>query len=91
MNALPAPIRSADENARSTLRTLKKIDEERPDFPGEHLIVFAVGSLLMLGASRSRSPLRRAVMMAAGTAIIGRAASGRGGIARLASVLSKWR
>ncbi|MFP5404969.1 MAG: hypothetical protein ACLGHY_01015 [Gammaproteobacteria bacterium] len=89
MTTVADKIESAGEEAGSTLRKLKKFDEERPGFPGEHLLVFAVGSLLMLAARRSRSPLRRVLMMTAGTAFMGRAASGKGGVARLASVLGR--
>jgi len=69
------------------LTQLKKIDANRPDFPGEHLIVFGVGAVLMLAGLRSRAVLRRAVFTAVGTALIGRAASGTGGIARVARVV----
>ena len=89
MTTLPETIESAGKQAGSMLDKLKNFDERRPDFPGEHLLVFAAGSLLMLGAGRSRSGLKRALMMAAGSALIGRAASGRGGVARLASVMKR--
>ncbi len=79
------------KHSSSTLSRLKKFDEERPNFPGEHLIVFAVGSLLMLKATRSRSILGRGIMMAAGAALLGRAASGEGGIAKIARGVSKLR
>ncbi|AVJ31030.1 hypothetical protein CLM73_14330 [Achromobacter spanius] len=68
---------------------IKDIDARRPDFPGEHLIVFGVGALLMLTGMRSRSVLRRTLITAAGTALIGRAASGTGGIARVARIVKR--
>lgn len=74
---------------RSLARELREIDARRPDFPGEHLIVFGVGVLLMMAGMRSRSVLRRAVITAAGTALVGRAASGTGGIASLARVVQR--
>jgi len=43
--------------------------------------------LLLLAAGRSRSFLTRIAIGAAGGALIGRAASGTGGIARLAGAL----
>lgn len=89
MTSVPDRIESAGKEAGSMLHKLKKFDNERPDFPGEHLLAFAAGSLLLIAAGRSRSGLKRALMMAAGTAVIGRAASGRGGLARVASVLKR--
>lgn len=89
MTTLPDRIESVGKETGSVLSKLKKFDDERPGFPGEHLFAFAVGSLMLLAARRGRSPLRRAMMMTAGSAFIGRAASGRGGLARLASVLRR--
>ncbi|WP_249276303.1 hypothetical protein [Bordetella genomosp. 7] len=74
---------------RSVLAQLKRYDETRPDFPGEHLIVFGVGALLMLAGIRGGGVVRRAVLTAVGTALIGRAASGTGGVARLARVVKR--
>lgn len=75
--------------APSLVRELKQIDDRRPDFPGEHLIVFGVGVMLMLAGMRSRTVLRRTIITAAGTALIGRAASGTGGIARVARIVKR--
>jgi len=79
---------SAD-NAGSRLARLKEYDANRSDFPGEHLIVFGMGALLMVAGMRSRKAVWRAVMTAAGTALVGRAASGTGGIARVARVVKR--
>ncbi|SIT30751.1 hypothetical protein [Achromobacter sp. MFA1 R4] len=79
----------AGSRAPSLLRQLKDIDARRPDFPGEHLIVFGAGVLLMLAGMRSRTVLRRTVITAAGTALVGRAASGTGGIARVARLVKR--
>ncbi|WP_233146082.1 hypothetical protein [Pigmentiphaga sp. NML080357] len=68
---------------------LKEYDANRSDFPGEHLIVFGMGALLMVAGMRSRKAVWRAVMTAAGTALVGRAASGTGGIARVARVVKR--
>ncbi|RQO53545.1 hypothetical protein DBV14_13940 [Variovorax sp. KBW07] len=68
----------------STINEFKKVDAQRADFPGEHLVVLGAGVLLLLAAGRSRSFLARIAAGAAGGALIGRAASGTGGIARLA-------
>ena len=86
----PVPVPPAhQQRPESLLHRLKAIDATRPDFPGEHLIVFGVGALLMLSALRSRSVLRRGVLTAVGTALMGRAASGTGGIARVARVVKR--
>lgn len=73
-------------NVRDTYRDLKQADARRPDFPGEHVAVLAAGLLLLLAAGRGRSFLLRTIAGAAGSALIGRAASGTGGVAKLASV-----
>ena len=75
----------------SRLTALKAADAQRPDLPGEHLIVLGVGLLLLLATGRSRSLIGRAITGAAAGAFIGRAASGTGGVSKLASVLSKVR
>ena len=84
-------IESPDRDPRSLARQLKDIDARRPDFPGEHLIVFGLGAWLLVAGTRGRSILPRAALTAAGSALIGRAASGTGGIARLARVLKQVR
>ncbi|MFL9671330.1 hypothetical protein WIX39_030645 [Variovorax sp. AB1(2024)] len=71
----------------STINEFKKVDAARADYPGEHLVVLGAGVLLLLAAGRSRSFLARIVAGAAGGALIGRAASGTGGIAKLAGAL----
>ena len=70
-------------------KNLKELDEKRPNFPGEHLVVFAAGILLLWGAGKRRSALTRMVMTAAGGALVGRAASGTGGVAKVAGFLSR--
>ncbi len=74
-------------NPKSPLQALKDYDARRPDFPGEHVAVLAAGLLLLMAAGRGRSFLWRGLASVAGTALIGRAASGTGGVAKLASVL----
>lgn len=78
-------------NITSTIDDIKTADARRPDFPGEHVAVLAVGLLLLMAAGRGRAFLVRAVVGAAGTALIGRAVSGTGGLAKLASVLGNRR
>lgn len=72
----------------SWLTRLNEADARRPDLPGEHLIVLAVGMLLLMATGRSRSLIGRALIGSAAGAFIGRAASGTGGVARLASMLN---
>jgi len=75
----------------SWLASLKEADARRPDMPGEHLIVLGVGLLLLMATGRSRSIVGRALIGAAAGAFIGRAASGTGGVTRLASMLNRMR
>lgn len=67
--------------------SIKEADANRPDLPGEHLIALGVGLLLLIATGRSRSLIGRALIGAAAGAFIGRAASGTGGIARLATMI----
>jgi len=69
----------------SWLAAIKKADASRPDFPGEHLIVLAIGVTLMVASLRSNSLIKKALIGAAAGAMIGRAASGTGGVARVAA------
>ncbi len=78
-----------DAESPSLLRRLRDIDARRPDFPGEHLIVLGVGVALMLAGMRSRTVLRRTVITAVGTALVGRAAGGTGGVAKIARVVKR--
>ena len=63
----------------SLLDRLKRFDDERPGFPGEHWLVLSAA--LWLLARPSGSPLARALSIAAGLALVYRAASGRDGLA----------
>lgn len=76
---------------KSWLASLKEADARRPDLPGEHLIVLATGVLLLMATGRSRSLIGRVLIGAAAGAFIGRAASGTGGVARLAGMLEQLR
>ncbi|RII99278.1 hypothetical protein DXK93_31200 [Achromobacter sp. K91] len=68
---------------------LHRIDAARPGFPGEHVLVFGAGAWLMLSGMRSGPGWRGVILTALGTALIGRAASGTGGIARAARILKR--
>ncbi|SAI69528.1 Uncharacterised protein [Bordetella ansorpii] len=84
------PVSRSDDTG-STLSRLKRIDAGRPDFPGEHLVVLGLGLFLMRAGLRSTTLLRRALFSMAGTALVGRAASGTGGAARVARALKRVR
>ncbi|MDM0044793.1 hypothetical protein QTH91_09890 [Variovorax dokdonensis] len=76
------------DKASTWIRSIRDADASRPDFPGEHIIVLGVGLALMaVAGSRNRSLLGRALIGAVAGAFIGRAASGSGGVARIASLL----
>jgi hypothetical protein len=74
-------------NIGSKIDDIKKKDAQRPGFPGEHLAVLGAGLLLLLTVGRSRSLPKRLLGGAAGGALVGRAASGTGGLARVARLL----
>lgn len=79
--------REAIDRGLAVARSIKEADDRRPGFPGEHLLVLGTGIVLLMAAGRVRSPVWRFLAGAAGSAFIGRAASGRGGLARVASLL----
>ena len=64
-------------------RKVKQFDERRPGFPGEHWLVLGAGAALLLASRRSRSPLRRTMGSALGSALLYRSASGRDGLTKL--------
>jgi hypothetical protein len=71
----------------SRIEAIKQKDARRSGFPGEHLAVLGTGLLLLLTAGRSHSLGRRLLAGAAGGALVGRAASGTGGLARVAQMM----
>ena len=72
---------------RSTWQKVKDYDEARPGFPGEHWLALAAGLGVWMLTRSHPSFLLRTAGLAAGTALVGRAASGRDGIARLVRYL----
>jgi len=60
------------------LRSLKRWDDNRNSMPGEHMLVFGLGTRLLLSGGRG-TLLRRAVRFGAGAALVARALSGRDG------------
>ena len=73
--------------SQSTLQTIRDFDAARPGFPGEHWLMLGAGLGVWLLSARHRSPLVKALGLMAGTALVGRAASGRDGIAKLVRYL----
>ena len=86
-HAVRDAAKDAGKTTADSAQRLKKWDEQRSDFPGEHLVVAGVGLALFLMAGKSSSPLKKMLLTAVGTAALTRAASGRGGVARIASWL----
>lgn len=71
----------------STWQKIKQYDESRPGFPGEHWMVLAAGLGVWMLTRKHPSVLLRTAGLVAGTALVGRAASGRDGVARLVRYL----
>jgi hypothetical protein len=65
------------------LKELKAYDDARPGFPGEHWLVLGAGIGLWLAARRHPSFAVRTLGLLAGSALVGRAASGRDGLSRV--------
>ena len=68
---------------KSTLQKIKEADDTREGVPGEHWMVLGAGLGVWLLSRRSRSLMLRTLGLMAGTALVGRAASGREGVSRL--------
>ncbi|WP_225782093.1 hypothetical protein [Xenophilus sp. Marseille-Q4582] len=64
-------------------QALREADARRPDLPGEHVVVLGLGLWMLASAGRSRSVGGRLLKAAIGGALVGRAASGTGGLTRL--------
>lgn len=73
--------------SESMLQTVKDYDAARPGIPGEHWLVLGAGLGAWLLTRRHPSVLVRAIGLMAGTALVGRAASGRDGVAKLVRYL----
>ena len=66
-----------------TFEQIKQFDKARPGIPGEHWMTLGVGLAVWLVTRNHSSLIVRTAGMAVGTAFVGRAASGRDGLARL--------
>jgi hypothetical protein len=70
-------------DAKTWTRKVRQADNRRSDVPGEHWVALGAGLLLLWRAARGRSFIGRTLAGTAGSALVGRAASGRGGLERL--------
>ena len=77
------PAVTAQPEEEGVLRKLKRADDARPGFPGEHWLVLGAGLAAWLVTRRHRSPAVRALGLLGGTALVGRAASGREGVSKV--------
>ncbi|APX78271.1 Uncharacterised protein [Achromobacter insolitus] len=83
------PVPTPTDAREPLWERLRRIDDARPDFPGEHVIVFGTGAWLMFTGMRSGPGWKGVILTALGTALVGRAASGTGGIAKAARILKR--
>lgn len=78
---VPVDCRSEDESMNlSVFERLKRFDDQRSSLPGEHWVTLGAG--LWLLARPCSSTVERLASLAAGAALVWRAASGRDGFAR---------
>jgi hypothetical protein len=76
-----------DKPLMEKIKELKAKDDARPGIPGEHWMTLGAGLGVWMLSRRSPSFLMRSLGLMAGTALVGRAASGRDGIAKLVRYL----
>jgi hypothetical protein len=69
--------------SNSTLKQIKTHDNSRPGISGEHWLALGLGLAAWLLTRKSTSFAVRTAGMMAGTALVGRAASGRDGLAKV--------
>ncbi len=69
--------------ATNVLAELKQRDEARDGFPGEHWFVLAAGLGVWYLSAKHPSAVVKLAGITAATALIGRAASGRDGLAKV--------
>lgn len=67
----------------STVQRMKTHDTARTGVPGEHWIALGAGLAAWLLTRKRSSFVIRTAGMLAGTALVGRAASGRNGLAKI--------
>ena len=72
----------------NSFQQLKNYDNARPGIPGEHWLTFGAGLAVWWLSRRHPSVGVRTVGMLASTVLVGRATSGRDGIAKVFRLLS---
>ena len=81
--AVPAERIPPEIDEASAIAKLKRADEARPGFPGEHWLVLALGIAVWHFTRKDRRALVRTVGTFAATALVARAASGREGLSKV--------
>jgi hypothetical protein len=71
------------EEQKNALEKIKEYDDAREGVPGEHWLVLGAGLAAWLLTRRHPSVLVRTLGLLGGTALVGRAASGRDGISKV--------
>ena len=71
------------ETALETIKEIKRADDARVGVPGEHWMVLGAGLGAWLLTRGHRSVMVRTLGLLAGTALVGRAASGRDGVSKV--------
>ena len=74
-------------NALRRIEQVKRTDDAREGVPGEHWMTLGAGVGLWLWSRRSPSFMVRTLGLVAGTALVGRAASGRDGLSKVLAYL----
>lgn len=73
--------------ALEKIKEIKRADDAREGMPGEHWFALGAGVGVWLLSSRHPSLLVRTLGLMAGTALVGRAASGRDGVSKILGYL----
>lgn len=73
----------ASPRTTSLIARAKAVDNGRDSYPGEHWLVLGAGLAAWAFTRKHPSVVVRTLGMVAGTALVGRAASGRDGLSKL--------
>lgn len=79
MQEIPSELREDEP----VLEKIKRVDENRESFPGEHWLVLALGVAVWQFTRKHRHFAVRAAGSFASAALVARAASGRDGLAKV--------
>ncbi len=81
--SVPGEQLPAELEEPSTLEKIKAADEAREGFPGEHLLVLALGIALWQVTRRHKNVIIRTAGAFGASALVARAASGREGLSKV--------